>query len=446
MSFETEIINIMEKDRNGSTADFNHINKLIKEFDLSYRNICVRTLAVPKVLSEKQYDEIGGFITKLYSIFDKVIEKYFSDADYRKLFGFAPKLEELILSSHRRNGYIPMARIDFFLDEEKGAITMCEINTDGTSAMNEDRLLGEFLEHNSAFQTFAKDKPYRRFELFDSWAVEFLTVYQAFLDEKDKASVQQEKNLPRVAIVDFLDVGYVTEFEQFMKTFIRHGMETEICDIRDLIYNGKVLTTKSGMVIDAIYRRAVTSDIMKHYDEVTPFLNAVRDGAVCLIGDFVTQIVHNKRLFFILYHQATKDILSAEEYCFIEKHFPATFSLTSENISLNNVNENREQWIIKPCDSYGAKGFYAGKNCSLEDWQKALNDHLKEDYVLQKFNQPYKTPNIDYSLAEPIVRDYSNLTGIFCYNGKPYGAYSRMADGDIISTQYDEKTIATVIV
>ncbi|MCL2717755.1 MAG: hypothetical protein FWE14_03125 [Lachnospiraceae bacterium] len=437
MKYEMEILEIIEKNLDQGAADFAHINKLIKENDLSYKNICVRTLAVPKILSTARYAEICDFITKLYKIFDKIINHYFADAGYRGLFGFEPGLEELILASSRRNCWIPMARIDFFLNEETGTIKMCEINTDGTSAMNEDRLLGEFLSENSAFQTFMQGKTYRRFELFDSWVKEFLEVYQAYCTGSYKN--------PRVAIVDFLDVGYVTEFEKFKATFIEHGIETEICDICDLSYDGTVLRTGSGMVVDAIYRRAVTSDIMNNLDKVGDFIKAVKDGAVCLVGDFVTQVVHNKRLFFILFHEATKNILTGEEFEFITGHFPETFSLTSENLTANKVYENREKWIIKPCDSYGAKGFFAGRNLSKEKWEQACEEHLKEDYILQEFNAPYKTLNIDFTNENRNVREYSNLTGIFCYNGKPYGAYSRMADGEIISTQYDEKTIATLL-
>lgn len=470
MSYEASILKIIESNREQSAADFRRINELIKENNLSYKNICVRTLAVPKVLTAERYAEIGVFITKLYEIFDKIINHYFADAAYRALFGFEEALEALILDSRRRNGWVPMARIDFFLNEETGGIKMCEINTDGTSAMNEDRLLGEFLHENKAFQTYMKDKTYRRFELFDSWVKEFLSVYQAFCDEENStelkaagiapkapqvgqsakaagaSQVAKAAKAPNVAIVDFLDVGYVTEFERFKATFLRHGIETEICDIRDLCYDGEVLRTKSGMIVDAIYRRAVTSDIMSKFAEVGDFIHAVKERAVCLIGDFVTQIVHNKRLFFVLFHEQTKAILTESEHQFVAKHFPATYYLTKENIAANHVYQNREEWIIKPCDSYGAKGFFAGRNLTEKQWIEACEEHLQHDYILQEFNAPYKTLNIDFSLTAPVVREYSNLTGIFCYNGKPYGAYSRMADGEIISTQYDEKTIATILV
>ncbi|MDR0220238.1 MAG: hypothetical protein LBI54_02400 [Lachnospiraceae bacterium] len=433
MSYEQQILDILMQNPERSKADFLHIDELIKEKDLSYKNILVRTLAVPKILSAEAYEIICAFIAQVYRIFDRVIDQYFADPSYRALFGFAPELEELILASPRRSCWVPMARIDFFLNEETNEIKMCEINTDGTSGMSEDLLLGDFLFYNNAFLEFMQGKTYQRFEYFDSWAEEFLAYYGG-------------EAPPRTAIVDFLDVGYVTEFERFKETFIRHGMETEICDIRALTYEDGKLKTPNGMAIDAIYRRAVTADIMKHYNEVQPFIEAARDGAVCLVGSFATQIVHNKRLFYILYHPQTRAILGREEKAFVTKHFPATFPLNKETIAAHKVYQEREKWIIKPCDSYGALGVYAGKSCNEADWQKRCEEHLADDYVLQAFNMPYKTPHIDFREAEPKIRDYSNLIGVFCYNGKPYGAYTRIAGGDIISTQYDEKTIATVLV
>ena len=49
--------------------------------------------------------------------------------------------EELILRADPAVSLLPMARIDFFYNEQTGAYKYCEFNTDGTSAMNEDREL-----------------------------------------------------------------------------------------------------------------------------------------------------------------------------------------------------------------------------------------------------------------------------------------------------------------
>ena len=57
---------------------------------------------------------------------------------------------------------------------------------------------------------------------------------------------------------------------------------------------------------------------------------------------------------------------------------------------------------------------------------------------------PYQTANIDFHKANPELRNFSNLTGLYVYNGKFAGVYSRQSANEIISSSYDENDIATV--
>ena len=436
MNYERELLERMLQNPRQSADDFQNIHRQIAESDLSFRGRCVQTLGVPKIFSADTYRHMTDFTTKCFALFHKVMERYFCDADYRKLFGFPAALEELILLSAGKPPFIPMARVDFFLQEDTEDITLCEINTDGASAMNEDRILGGLLSSHSAFQEYMTDKPHKRFELFDSWAAEFANMYQR---------MKNSDALPNVVIADFLEKATIHEFERFKESFISRGMQTEICDVRELSYTNGRLRTPSGMEVDAVYRRAVTADIMAEYDNTKPFIQAAKDGAVSLIGEFCTQIIHNKKIFLVLHHETTKSFLTAEEIAFVGNHVPLTLALSDENIRSGRALEDKDAWIIKPYDSYGSKGVYAGLNYSAEDWAALVNENTGSNYLMQRFTRPYKTPNIDYRKLSPSVRDYSNITGIFCYNEQPYGVYSRLAEGEIISSQYDEKTVATVL-
>ena len=57
---------------------------------------------------------------------------------------------------------------------------------------------------------------------------------------------------------------------------------------------------------------------------------------------------------------------------------------------------------------------------------------------------PYQTENIDFHKKNPCFASYSNLTGLYVYNGKFAGVYSRQAKHEIISSSYDENDIATI--
>ena len=49
----------------------------------------------------------------------------------------------------------------------------------------------------------------------------------------------------------------------------------------------------------------------------------------------------------------------------------------------------------------------------------------------------------------PLLRQYmpyTNMTGLYVYNGEFAGVYSRLSDGRVVSTQYNEKAVPTLFV
>lgn len=435
---EEEYRKIVEEDRAAHAQSAPGIVDYIQHSTAKYHGRCVRTLYLPKLFTEEEVQLFEELIHTLYGIFDKVIQKYREEESYRKLFGFDQRLEKLILRKPAYDCSIPIARIDLFLNEETREFWFCEFNTDGSSAMNEDRELNHAIRGTKAFQEFAKRYELSTFELFDSWVEEFLKIYESFAPGQ---------KLTSVAIVDFMESATSEEFKIFAEAFEKRNIRAEICEIRELVYEDGVLLTPSGRKIDAIYRRAVTSDIMKHFEEVGPFLQAVEEGAVCLVGDFTTQIVHNKVLYKILHDPATQAFLTEKERKYVQEHVPYTVSLNTGSYPYEEVIAHKDAWIIKPEDSYGSMGVHAGVECSEEEWKEYVDQCTDHSYILQQFCRPYETLNIDL-LKDPEAefRPYSNLTGLFVYNGKFKGCYSRISQSEIISTQYSEMALPTVIV
>ncbi len=435
---EKEYREIVEKDLQAHAVCAEKIRDYIKNSTAQYHGRCVRTLYIPKLFTLDEVELFEKLIKTLYGIFYKVIEHYRTDAEYRELFGFDRRLEKLILREPAYDCPIPIARIDLFLNEETGDFHFCEFNTDGSSAMNEDRELNHAVALTQAFQEFADRHPVTTFELFDTWVTEFMNIYRTFQDCKEN---------PHVAVVDFMESATGEEFKIFVKAFEKQGITAEICEIRDLRYRDGGLYSPSGNRIDAVYRRAVTSDIMKHYEEVSELIRAVEEEKVCLIGDFCTQIVHNKVLYKILHDERTKAFLTEEENAYVKAHVPYTVSLTEGSFDYGEVLAHKDRWIIKPEDSYGSKGVHAGVECEEEEWKRFVDDCMGRGYILQQFCRPYVTDNIDLVKdKEASFSGYSNLTGLFVYNGKFKGCYSRISESEIISTQYSEMALPTVIV
>lgn len=393
-------------------------------------NMYTRTLHIPKIFTQEDKHRFEKIVDTTYSIFTKVIQAYKTDVQIRKLFGFSRELEELILCEPAYTSPIPICRVDIFYNEQTKDFHFCEFNTDGTSAMNENKQLNDFLAFNNIFQRDPED--YEIPELVQSWANAFIQTMKEDPKVCEKA---------RIGICDFLENAYYTELYVFEDVFKQKGYDCEVVDIRDLDYkDGKLYSQKTGKVIDVIYRRAVTRDVMDHYEQVQPFIQAYLHHDVCCIGAFQTQLVHHKQITQVLMNPVMQKYFTPDEVSFIEKHCPITYDLTQDVVEKI---QDKDHWIIKPKDSYASKGVWAGIDLHQNQWNQVVSQHLDANYIVQKYITPYKTKNIDLVNFDEL-KDYSNMSGLYVYNGYFAGVYSRCSDGGIISTQYNEKTIPTL--
>ncbi len=430
-----EYSSLIKSDFKANKADFEKQIDYIKSSTAKYHGRVVRTLAIPKIFDTETVNDFKNIAETTHKILTKVIDEFLENPDFRVHFQFENELESLILTPAEYDCLLPVARVDIFYNEETGDFKFCEINTDGSSAMNEDRELNNSLKVTGVYNKLKDKYNFSSFELFDSFVSDFIDIYSSYKNKKAN---------PNIAIVDFLDHGTVNEFEQFRLAFEKAGYNCEVCDIKELTFENNELKSKSGMVIDAIYRRAVTCDIMENFNEVQPFINAVKQKSVCLVGSFRTQIAHSKIMFKVLSDTKLLTFLTEEEIEFVKAHFPKTYELKRDNdlFDLSQVYKNKNSWIVKPIDSYASFGVHAGVECqSDEEWIKYVNEAIDKGYILQEFVTPYITENTDYENNFKC----SNLTGLFLYNGKFRGVYSRVSKTEIISTQYSEMTLATVI-
>ena len=392
-----------------------------------------RTLHIPKFFSQEDKKNFESIVSTSYGIFEKTIDAYKKDPKIRALFGFSPMMEKLILRDPGYQTRIPVMRVDIFYNEDTKDFQFCEFNTDGSSAMFENDTMKDLMKYNNVWNELKPDVEYM--ELTDPWVDGLISVYRQTKDAKDN---------PSILITDFLEKAYLPELYAFEKAFRKKGWDCEVEDIRNLEYDGShLIHAKTGKVYDVVYRRAVTSDIERNADLVQPFLKAVENNDVVLIGDFQTQIIHSKMINKALTHPDLQKYFTEEEKQFIANHLPQTFDLTRDVIPM--LEEDKDRWIIKPQDSYGAKGVWAGVDVSAKMWKKLVEDFADTDYIVQTYVPHFKTENIDLVNHDEFM-NYSNMTGLYVYDGKFAGAYSRLSDAGIISSQYNEKMVPTFFV
>jgi len=444
-----------EHDKSGAEENMD-----ILRSDAKYMGSPVKMLYFPKLFTQEGYRKVREAGEQAWRILVKVIRAYLDHPDYRQLFGFPKELEKMICHRPEYSTLLPICRLDMFFDEETGDFRFCEFNADGSSAMNENRIMTEAYRKTLMYRCFSERYEQKPFELFDSWV-------KVFLDLVREAGHYPAH--PQVAVVDFLEKSITTaELEQFAEAFRKSGSDACVAEIRSLSYDGEHLYTPDGFRIDAIYRRAVTSDILDHRDEVRPFLDAVRDRKVCLIGDFCTQVVHDKILFKVLHMDRTKAFLTEEENLYIEDHVPYTADLTPALLQQEKFlhtswtcrSGRNCRWILKPEDSYGAHGIFYSGDYTDAQWLELIRAHAGGGYILQEYVSPYRTLNADYTDTDytdnpwqkqaegqksPRIHSFANMTGMYLYGGHLAGIYSRLSPQNIISVEGDEHEMVSMV-
>lgn len=389
---------------------------------------------VPYLFNKQDMEFITECCHMSHGILCKVIRKFLDDPSYRPMFNFPPEAEKLILLPCNYDQLLPMGRFDIFLDEDDFSYKFCEFNTDGSGAMSRDLMLAKALELSDTFKEFAKRHKVERFELIDSWVEAFMRIYRT-----DKNAVET----PHVAVIDFKESGVFSDFNRFIEAFEKAGIPARFVDIRELRFDGEQLVDgNDGWPVHAIYRRSVTSEILKHPGECDDLINAVAAEKVCLIGHFRTTVVHSKMVNIALFRPETRAFLTDEECAFIDAHVPRTYILSAdpEGYTIDEIKQTKDSWIIKPADDYAAHGVYPGVDHSQEEWETIVERHLDNGCIVQEFYPPRKVDIVLPQLPEDgdpcKVEIWQSMPGFYQYDGEPVGFYCRQGQEGVIAIDH----------
>lgn len=416
-----------------------------------YHGTVVNSSYVPRFFGQKTYDYFKYASETTHRILVKVMREYLENPEYRHVYDIDERLVDLILLSRDYDAILPFARVDMFLDEDAMTAKFCEFNADGSSGMNENREITASMQGCGAYQAFAEQHKLATCDkaLFPGWVDEFLSIYDTYALKVEN---------PHIAIVDFLENAITEEFKIFSKLFAERGIECSVYDVRDLAYeDGRLIGRKAfygrdNAPIDAIWRRSVTNDIIDNWEASQPLIEAVRARKVALIGSFAGHLVHDKQIFQVLFKPETKALLTDEENAFVEATVPFTAFLNDDEVDLDAVKRDRENWIIKPVDAYGSKDVYAGLDFSDEEWAQIIDRYANgaagAPFIVQHYCTPHRTMALplrgeegDYT-AEP--QPYANLSGLYLYNGRFTGVFSRLGPEPVISKKTGGITAATI--
>ncbi|MEG6615499.1 circularly permuted type 2 ATP-grasp protein [Peptococcaceae bacterium 1198_IL3148] len=396
----------------------------VENSSAKFNNQTVPFLYNPLFFSTEDIKSFQGLTNTLMGILQKVIEKFISSPSFRIKFGFDQLLEELILVDPGYEVNIPMSRFDIFY-YRPGVFKFCELNADGSSGMHKTNELERIFLNTAVVNQLKTKYQLSYYELIDTWVNESLKNYQQFNGHLDR---------PNVVIMDWQQAGNLKEFEAFKQAYENKGCRAAIADPRHLRYDGQKLYYRD-MRVDLIYRRLVTSELISNHQQLTDFIQAYRAGAVCVIGPLRSEIIHNKIIFKILHHD-TEDLLSAAEREFINKHVPYTAEFSGEESLFLKIQHNKDNFVLKPKDQYAAAGVYVGKDYSNTQWQRLTAQCWENNYLVQEYCQPFVGPLIEFKQQQAVVNNYNQMLGLFVYNQKFAGLYTRVGRNNVISQQH----------
>ncbi|AOY75205.1 glutathionylspermidine synthase family protein [Clostridium formicaceticum] len=432
----TEYHNNVLKNKEAHLKEYRRVFAEVQASPAKYKNKPVEFLYQPMFFSQEDFERFQQLTAQLLDILKKVVLQYLKEEDFRKHFNFTPLLEKLILKDPGYDIDVPMGRFDIFYPFNDD-FQFCELNADGSSGMVEERELQHIFRNSLAIRELEEKYGFTGFELFDSWVEALLRNYRQFSGKEEK---------PRIAIVDWFSSSIPSEFLEFQKAFERNGCTTMIADIRHLTYRNKKLYYQDTE-IDCIYRRAVTWEIIDHAEEVGDFIQAYLEGSVCVVGPIRSQIIHNKNIFSILHDPVKTPFLTEEERKFVEQHIPYTTLFDCKNKELVAFAiTNKDQLVLKPMDRYASSGVYIGKDFTIQQWKELMEKEAERDYLLQQLCQIPKLPMAMFTDDDVRFIENNYIIGLFMYNEKLQGIYTRVGRKNIIGSIAECFTLPNFIV
>ena len=417
-----EYLDILKKDTEFYYKDYKDAMRKVDESNAKYKGKPVPFLYQPMFFTDEDIANFNRIAKIVMSIGNKVTDEYVANSEYRKKFKYPKLLEDLILEDPGYDINIPMGRFDLFY-EGGDRFKFIEINTDGTSGMNEENTFSEIILESEAIKPMKEKYDIEYFELMDRWVEDSLRVYSQFDNKVEN---------PNIAIVDFKETGITAEFEEFQKAYEKKGYNCYIIDPRDFEFRNKGLYF-GDIKIDMIYRRIVTVEFIEKSDEIEDLIEAYRAGVVCLIGSLRSQIMHNKIIFKLLYDEDTWKLLSDSEVDFIKAHIPFTEELKGDELLFNKLKNSKDDYIIKPLDSFASQGVHAGRDYSQTEWEDLLEKSWNDEYLYQEFIDPYTRKFVEFEDDGSIRTDEFNMNvGVYMYDEVFAGVYTRISKNNII--------------
>ncbi len=400
----------------------------------------------PHFVLESDWRRVVSICETVWSALQKVKDAAIGNDEMLNELGITDIEKDLVAIDPKYARVSPTARLDSFLTEN--SYSFVELNGESPAGIAYADSATEIFKSLPIMQKFSEKYDVQGFEGRPKMLDVLVRAYEEFLGH------EPEKN-PVIAIVDLKDLPTQQEFELFQNYFQTNGYTTFICSPDELEFDGKNLLYKEA-VVDIVYKRLLVNEYLPIIESAPALLNAYRAGAVCLVNNFRSKIVHKKAIFAVLTNERYAHLFNEAELNAIQAHIPWTRKFREEKtINRNETIElvewtraNKAKLVLKPNDDYGGHGIYIGWASTDEEWDKAINVALENgDYLVQERVQTSKEmfPMLDAAGNWQMIEQLVDLDPLL-FNGVVGSAFTRLSSSELANVSSGGGMVPTFII
>jgi hypothetical protein len=370
-------------------------------------------------MSLAQYGLLQRRAGALMGAFGRVHAAAVADPGIRAQFRLTPWEEEFVLDDPGFPWPSPVSRLDAFFAGDEG-LRFTEYNAETPAGPSFNDVLTEMFYALPAMREFVKHWDVRPLPARHNVLHALLSAYEAW---------SGTRMLPRIAVLDWLDVPTRREFTLFQEYAERQGVRCIVVDPRNAEFRGGKLTF-DGAPVDLIYKRVLITELVERGGVDHPVVRAVRERAVCMVNPFACKILHKKASLAVLSDERNAGVFTPQERETIAANIPWTRVVeerrtTHDGTSIDLVQfmvEHKDQLVLKPNDEYGGKGIVLGWEADDAEWAEALRTALREPYIVQ---ERVSLPSEPY----PSFVDGRLVVAERMLDTAPYVVYGQYVDG-----------------
>ena len=370
----------------------------------------------PQLLTKQRYQQAVSAAQATYSALQALERALLRDAGLRAELDLDPEEEKLALADPGCRSSSPSARLDSFMADE---VRYVEYNAESPAGMAYGDNLAE------VFATLPVMKAFRR-----RFRGRFLSTRRRQLAAMLRAFKQwRQAETPVVAIVDWVGLPTATEFEMFKEYFESQGVQTLICDPRELeLRRGKLFA--GGTAVNLVYRRVLTSELLARGEETRALRDAYLAGAACVVNTFRAKLLHKKMSLALLSDDRYRGLYSPAQRAAIKRHIPWTRRVRPE--LAETIARRREELVLKPNDEYGGKGVVLGWTVEQNEWEAAVEVALTQSYVVQEA-VPVPRQTFPVALDEVRYLDLAIDLDPYLFDGRAAGCLTRLSAAALLN-------------